>query len=95
MTYTVAEFIRETHEEIIANLTPEERLAIIDEMPSDERRALIERPPPDERRALIAELPPEERLSGLTAADLLRHIEFDTLDAESREMLRKVLDRLK
>jgi hypothetical protein len=94
MTYTVDDFIRETHEEIIANLTPEERRAIIEEMPPEERRAIIQELPPEER---LRGLAPEQRLRGLDPEERLRGLDpeaIDTLDAEGREMLRKVLGKL-
>ena len=62
MTYTVDDFIRETHQEIIANLTPEERLAILQEMPPEER---------------LRGLEPEERLRGLDP-DALRSLDPET-----------------
>jgi hypothetical protein len=86
MTYTVDDFIRETHQEIIANLTPEERRAILREMPPEERRAILQELPPEER---LRDLGPEERLRGLDP-DALRF-----LDPQAREMLRQVLDKLK
>jgi hypothetical protein len=61
MTYTVEDFIRESREEFIADLTPEERRAIVNEMPFEERRAIVNEMPPEERRAILNELPLEER----------------------------------
>jgi hypothetical protein len=49
MTYTVEDFIRESREEFIADLTPEERRAIVNEMPFEERRAILN-VPLEERR---------------------------------------------
>jgi hypothetical protein len=61
MTYTVEDFIRESREEFIADLTPEERRAIVNEMPFEERRAILNQLPFEERRAILNEMLPEER----------------------------------
>jgi hypothetical protein len=92
MSYTVDDFIRETHQEIIANLTAKERRGIIEEMPPEERLRGLE---PEERlRGLGADellrcLDPEERLRGLEPDELR------SLDPDTREMLRQVLSKLK
>ncbi|MBK1701736.1 hypothetical protein [Thiococcus pfennigii] len=81
MTYTLEEFIRETHREVIAHLTPEERRAIVEGMPPQERL-----------RGLL----PEERLRGLPLKDRLRDLDPDALPEltpEEREALRKLLVR--
>jgi hypothetical protein len=83
MSYTIDDFIRETHQEIIANLTAEERRAIIEEMPPEER---------------LRGLGPDELLRCLDPEDLLRGLDPDelrSLDPETREMLRQVLGKLK
>ncbi len=89
MTYTVEDFIRESREEFIADLTPKERRAILSEMPVEERRAMLEEMPPEERRAIFQRLPVGERLRSLDPD------EIEQLDTEARAMLRKVLSRLK
>ncbi len=108
MSYTVEEFIRETHREVIAHLTPEERRAIVAEMPAEERLRGL---PAEERlRGLPAEerlrgLPAEERLRGLPAEERLRGLplherlrdldpeELAGLDPEERALLRKLIAR--
>ncbi|WP_242463989.1 hypothetical protein [Thiococcus pfennigii] len=90
MAYTLEEFIRETHREVIAHLTPEERRAIVEGMPPQERLRGL---PPEER---LRGLPPEERLRGLPLKDRLRDLDPDALSEltpEEREALRKLLAR--
>lgn len=64
MTYTVDDVIRETHQEIIANLTSKERRAILQEMHPGER---------------LRGLEPEERLRGLNP-DALRSLDPKALE---------------
>ena len=56
MAYTIEEFLRETHELMLARMTPEERLKGLD--PED----IFKRYAPEER---LKGLDPEERLKGL------------------------------
>ncbi|WP_200382083.1 hypothetical protein [Thiococcus pfennigii] len=79
MSYTIEEFIRETHREVIAHLTPEER------------RAILEQTPPEER---LRGLPPEERLRGLPPEERLRGLKLDELDANERATLEALLKKL-
>ena len=37
MSYTMEDFIRETHQQILHNMTPAERQAFLDELPAEER----------------------------------------------------------
>jgi hypothetical protein len=83
MSYTVDDFIRDTHQEIIANLTPEEPRAIVEAMPPEER---------------LRGLGPDECLRGLGLDDRLRGLDPDeirSLDPETREMLRRGMGKLK
>lgn len=92
MTYTVEDFHRETLEELIADLTPQERQAIIDEMPLEERRAILNEMPREERRAILQQMPVEERLLSLDPDE----IDKLQLDPEARRaMLPNILRKLK
>jgi hypothetical protein len=100
MTYTVEDFIRESREEFIADLTPEERRAIVNEMPFEERRAILNQLPFEERRAILNQLPSEERramLEQIPLEERLRSLDLDqlqALDPEVGTMLRKLLSKL-
>ena len=61
MSYTMADFIRESREHLLHDLPPEERQALLELMSSEERLRGL---PPEER---LRGLPPEERLRGLSA----------------------------
>ena len=55
MAYTMDEFIREAHQDLLQRLTPEERQALLDRMGPEER---------------LRGLGPEERLRGLGPDEL-------------------------
>ncbi len=54
MSYTMADFIRETHQQLLHNMTPEERQAFLDELPAEERLKGLD---PEE---LLKRLDPEQ-----------------------------------
>lgn len=64
VAYTMEEFIRETHQQILRNLTPEERQAVIAQLSPEERLHGLG---PEER---LRGLGPEERLRGLGPEEL-------------------------
>ena len=84
MSYTMADFIRETHQQLLHNMTPEERQAFLDELPAEERlkgldpEEVIQRYEPEERlkglapEDVIQRYEPEERLKGLDPDDVIR-----------------------
>ena len=69
MSYTMEDFIRETHQQILHNMTPAERQAFLDELPAEERLKGLN---PEER---LKGLEPEERLKGLEPEDRLKGLE--------------------
>ncbi len=66
MAYTMEDFLRETHELVLANMTPEERLKGLE---PEERLKGLE---PEER---LKGLQPEERLKGLEPEERLKGLE--------------------
>ncbi len=91
MTYTVEDFVRETHEEIIANLTPEECVEIVKKMSPEQRlqglapEQRLQGLAPEQRLQGLAPeerlqgLPPEQRLQGLPPEERLRGLPPETL----------------
>ena len=67
MTYTMQDLIRETHQQVLCNLTWEERQAVLDQLPPEERLRGLG---PEER---LRGLGPEERLRGLGPEDVFKH----------------------
>jgi len=72
MAYTMKEFLRETHEMVLANMTPEERLKGLD--PEERLRGLD----PEER---LRGLDPEERLKGLDPDEVLQRFDPALIEA--------------
>ena len=64
MAYTMDEFIREAHQDLLQGLTPEERQAFLARLDPDERLRGLG---PEER---LRGLGPEERLRGLGPDEL-------------------------
>lgn len=64
MAYTMEDFIRETHQQILHGMTPVERQAFLAELDPDERLRGLG---PEER---LRGLGPEERLRGLGPDEL-------------------------
>ncbi len=65
MAYTMQDFIREVHQEILQRLTPEERQEALQRMTPEERREMLQRLTPEERRDMLQRLTPEERQEAL------------------------------
>ena len=81
MAYTMDEFIREAHQDLLQRLTPEERQAFLNRLDPDERLRGLG---PEER---LRGLGPEERLRGLGPEERLRGM--------GPEELQKLKDDLK
>ena len=75
MSYTMEDFIRETHQQILHNMTPAERQAFLDELPAEERLKGLE---PEDR---LKGLDPEDRLKGLDPEDLLERLDPEQVKA--------------
>jgi hypothetical protein len=79
MAYTMEDFIRETHQQILHGMTPEERQAFLDKLEPDERlrglgpEEIFRRFSSEER---LRGLGPEERLRGLGPEDLRKIQEY-------------------
>ena len=90
MAYTMEDFIRETHQQILHGMTPEERQAFLAELDPDERLRGLG---PEERlrdlgpEEIFRRFSPEERLRGLEPEERLRGLE--------PEELRKIQEYLK
>lgn len=70
MAYTMEEFIRETREQFLHTLTPEEQQAFLDQLPVEQRLRGLG---PEER---LRGLEPEERLRGLGPEELHKLQEY-------------------
>ena len=83
MAYTMDEFIREAHQDLLQGLTPEER------------QAFLARLDPDER---LRGLGPEERLRGLRPEEILQHFSPEErlrgLGPDELQQLKDYLKRL-
>jgi hypothetical protein len=81
MAYTMEDFLRETHELVLANMTPEERLKGLE--PEDRLKGLqpeerLKGLEPEER---LKGLEPEERLKGLEPEEVLRALDPAVIEA--------------
>ena len=72
MAYSMEEFLRETHELVLAEMTVEERLSGID---PDE---VLKRYRPEE---VLKRFRPEERLRGLGPEERLKGIDLDVVES--------------
>jgi hypothetical protein len=72
MAYTMEDFLRETHELVLARMTPEERLKGLD--PED----ILKRYAPEDR---LKGLDPEDRLKGLDPEDRLKGLDPAAIEA--------------
>ncbi|HRW67429.1 MAG TPA: hypothetical protein P5032_17140 [Candidatus Competibacter sp.] len=83
MAYTMDEFIREAHQDLLQRLTPEERQAFLNRLDPDER---------------LRGLGPEERLRGLRPEEILQHFSPEErlrgLGPDELQQLKDYLKRL-
>ncbi len=79
MPYTMADFMRESLEHIMDDMTDDQRQAFLERMSPEERLRGL---PPEER---LRGLPPEERLRGLPPEERLRGLPPEELCADCRQ----------
>jgi hypothetical protein len=80
MVDKLKEFVRQTREELLRNLTPEERLKVLNSLPVEDRLKGLS------AEEVAKALPPEERLKGLSAEEVANALAPEVLAALARKL---------